>query len=147
MAKFNKKQIPKELRLTTRQTHSLNLYNNRASYRITEKNSKKEIFAYWRLGFLAHTASTCAYKDLILRYFDSCSIPVRFYMALGHGSIVSTELGNRVENRAQEQFFRRMMNGSGGLACASTFDFGVGPTRLIVLGLVEKKGKAKGEEE
>ena len=39
------------------------------------------------------------------------------------------------------------MDRGGRLACASTFDFGVGPTRLIVLGLVETKGKAKGGEE
>jgi hypothetical protein len=78
------------------------LYNNRASYRTTQKNSKKERFAYWRLGFLAHPASACAYKDLILRYFDFCSIPVRFYMALGHGIIVSTEMGT--EWRAKGQF-------------------------------------------
>jgi hypothetical protein len=38
------------------------------------------------------------------------------------------------------------VNRGGRVACASTFHFGVGPTRLIVLGLVEKKGKAKGRE-
>ena len=39
-----------------------------------------------------------------------------------------------------------MIDRGGRLACASTFDLGVGPTKLIVLGLVEKKEKAKGEE-
>jgi hypothetical protein len=38
------------------------------------------------------------------------------------------------------------MDRGGRLACASKFHFGVGPTRLIVLGLVEKKAKAKGGE-